>query len=446
MFDIVRGRFKISLLMNLIIGGFLISWVIMTPKITIKVEAPSPYVVHAHSTLFFSNENYEEILRHYSSESDEKLLGRLFLPAEPLFSGFSTHDLAVSFLYQRGYTIDVPLKIIGRWPQEVVEFQSPSLYLFSSLHSQDIVAIQAFLRNEKAPYTAQKMFSMMKINSDSELQQLFRRTDEWRRLQILLKKQFGTDETVWNYIMLFSWKGIEELLALESKLVNEKELPMRLNECMIAEFMRTHSEGLARCLVLSHAKTGFSQSSPDFLAALLQKIPQDMNKEAVQLACSVIESPTKEDLFLVARKALSDRLQMAQIDLMSRKDLISALNKKSSIQDLVSLKQAPKKTVSDSKVVTPTLIPPKAIYNNSVTKVEERVIKDTPQQLAARDKISPYTIYTVRKGETLWSIAKKFHVHVDKIRYLNKIHGTILPPGMRLKIPNSSYAKSDERN
>lgn len=46
-----------------------------------------------------------------------------------------------------------------------------------------------------------------------------------------------------------------------------------------------------------------------------------------------------------------------------------------------------------------------------------------------------YTIYTVRVGDTLYSIAKKNNTTVDKIKDLNNLQTTFLTPGQQLKIP-----------
>ena len=55
---------------------------------------------------------------------------------------------------------------------------------------------------------------------------------------------------------------------------------------------------------------------------------------------------------------------------------------------------------------------------------------------AANRQLQPYKTYVVKKGDTLWSIAKKYNVDVEKLKYLNGLRGTALPPGKVLRIPH----------
>ena len=50
----------------------------------------------------------------------------------------------------------------------------------------------------------------------------------------------------------------------------------------------------------------------------------------------------------------------------------------------------------------------------------------------------PITIYTVQKGDNLYSIARKYNTTVNAIQSLNNLTGTNLSLGQQLKIPSSS--------
>lgn len=44
-------------------------------------------------------------------------------------------------------------------------------------------------------------------------------------------------------------------------------------------------------------------------------------------------------------------------------------------------------------------------------------------------------IYVVRRGDTIWSIARKFNVSVQNIMFMNHLQFPIVFPGQRLVIP-----------
>ncbi len=59
--------------------------------------------------------------------------------------------------------------------------------------------------------------------------------------------------------------------------------------------------------------------------------------------------------------------------------------------------------------------------------------KDTPK--SSSDKSGVY--YTVRSGDTLWDIAKKYRISISSLKKLNKINGSKIKPGDRLKVPTN---------
>ena len=48
-----------------------------------------------------------------------------------------------------------------------------------------------------------------------------------------------------------------------------------------------------------------------------------------------------------------------------------------------------------------------------------------------------YTEYTVQSGDTLWSLAKRYHTTVDAIKQLNNLSSDLLRIGQILKIPEN---------
>lgn len=48
-----------------------------------------------------------------------------------------------------------------------------------------------------------------------------------------------------------------------------------------------------------------------------------------------------------------------------------------------------------------------------------------------------YQTYTVQKGDTLYSIARKFNVNVNRIKEVNNLISNTLYIGQKLQIPNT---------
>ncbi|MFW6006942.1 MAG: L,D-transpeptidase family protein [bacterium] len=81
------------------------------------------------------------------------------------------------------------------------------------------------------------------------------------------------------------------------------------------------------------------------------------------------------------------------------------------------------------------------MYNKDVEAVYPRVKIDTPViirqnfQSSLHKPEKNYILYTVKKGDSIWAISKKFKASIDDIIRINNLKNDTIYPGDKLKIP-----------
>ncbi|MGR3951915.1 MAG: LysM peptidoglycan-binding domain-containing protein [Chlamydia sp.] len=423
--------FQFSLFLNMFLAVLCSLFFLRSATPTLIIEQSAPLSDRKNLSSFSEDSTLCDITC-YVQMSDEQLMKIAFLPPEPLFFGLTSIDISLSLLYARGYTIDQPLKKIQRWPQSRVEipFQDErgkpqQLLCFTSLQSEDAAAIQKYMHSEKAPYTAQKLCSLLKKREEGYLKEALYRSQEWYEVKSLLGSIFTTDEKLVRYLLLFSWEGFKDHIAM-AKIVQQDAswkkngangIQKYLLQAIVKDFMRTHSPRLASCLMMTRNPALFQSAPAEFFVALFNAVPESFSSSTISFAMDLLKSSAQDSVFQAAQKYVASQWRIQNGERMDRQEFLLVLQERQDgtsrgIERLKpSIHSATKKSLSSSR----SGIEEKPKLNSSAT--------------------ASYKIYTVRKGDTLWSISKAFHVHVDKIRYLNRVHGSSLSPGRILKIP-----------
>ena len=82
---------------------------------------------------------------------------------------------------------------------------------------------------------------------------------------------------------------------------------------------------------------------------------------------------------------------------------------------------------------------------NNWEKYAEAVVKAVAEyKNIPYGESTPSTTYTVQRGDTLWNIAKKFNTNVNEIKRLNNLKSNVLYVGQTLKVPE--YYKAEDTN
>ena len=63
-------------------------------------------------------------------------------------------------------------------------------------------------------------------------------------------------------------------------------------------------------------------------------------------------------------------------------------------------------------------------------------------RISVSPEVSPETTYTVQSGDSLWSIARKFGISVDTLKQANNLVNNLLQIGQILKIPTNQESPS----
>ena len=73
------------------------------------------------------------------------------------------------------------------------------------------------------------------------------------------------------------------------------------------------------------------------------------------------------------------------------------------------------------------------LYNNTLTIGQKLLIKDNGDEID--ESTSSYDIYDVQKGDTLYSIASMYDISVNNLKDINNLNSDILIVGMKLLVP-----------
>lgn len=80
---------------------------------------------------------------------------------------------------------------------------------------------------------------------------------------------------------------------------------------------------------------------------------------------------------------------------------------------------------------------------NNWESYAEAVVKAVSEYIGVPYYSNTAEYYTVQSGDSLWSIAKKFNTTVDELKYLNNLTSNLLSIGQKLKISDSNDATSN---
>lgn len=375
----------------------------------LSVEEPQPQ--ESGNSLVVQPDTLKVHVAKLFAKTDDELVAALS-DGTLLANGYTTQEIALAVLRARGFQVEDPMRPLHSWPQPLTSFSFNALDgshqmlpLFSSLRPEDFRAVQEFLATSTVPYTALGIISRLATApDDTALKFALVRTDEWAAFQRLIHLPE------------------EELIALSQHVDNQSFMA-------IVDYSRTHTEetnitpfliSLNAASPSAHLADFIAASSADFLVqsaddATVEQIMSllPISEHGVRLAMRLLNNQRKPAVWQAAQKYLAAASGTPTLATMTRDQILACLHHIVNPQKAENLpKKVPKDPVKPS---------------SPVAEVSSR---------AATRQLKPYRTYVVKQGDTLWSIAKRFQVNVEKLKYLNGLRGTALKVGRELKIPH----------
>ncbi len=122
-------------------------------------------------------------------------------------------------------------------------------------------------------------------------------------------------------------------------------------------------------------------------------------------------------------------------------DLIVTWNGLASVHKIRAGQQLALYIIDDNTTVTVTNTP-QSLHRNVASVPSDNssiiVLSEQKKIASSKRKISKHQIswYQVRKGDSLWTIARKFNLSTKQLKSLNKLKSNRIQPGIKLKISN----------
>jgi LysM repeat protein len=431
----------ISLSVNVAVVAFLV-FQMQDGVLWFEVETREPAIDVSKDTS--RSDSLKGELIHLRSKSDEELIGALD-DETTVANGYRRQELALAILHARGYQVEDPLRPLGAWPQPMSVFswtssegKQSSCTLFSTIGPREIQAVHDFLRETAVPLTAEGIVRRMKEGNDlSLMREALLRTDEWTAFS----RVFGTLSE--EDRLLFSRDIGGEAFACIVEWACVHTDPTQVGPFVVSIFPKFPSAFLAE-FVASHFADHVVLQAPDDTVVMLYTYLPTQCEAGVRLAMRLLHGQRKLPVWQASQSYLARAASMPTLSAMNRDQVLAWLQQMAHPEkitaalkpDLQPSAEVLKKPEVPTPRVTSPLPSPSPSQSPAVVSVKPATPASSISSRVATRQLKPYRTYVVRTGDTLWSIARRFNVDVEKLKYLNGLKGATLSPGKVLRIPH----------
>lgn len=390
----------ISASLNLVLVAFIFYWALTdrppTPycevasSIELKEKPIAANVTNAHLLRAFNALPYEQLLL--------KLNKKGFVE-----DGFSERDLALAVLASY-YDLDIdkafqsrsqPLQ--KRWIQ-MGEGKEP-LQVYPGLSDQDFAHLIEYVNQEKWPFKTKGLFQFLKKEEyaqDSSLKQAFSLTKEFMAVQKLFTT-FPVEQE--KLVELFASGDWASFYALYERVKKPTEPANDVRQRYLLTQLQAGSKDAAEMFLKSDYDFALKRLSDQSVELMVKSLDR-AEPLSIRYLSGIAASPRSDKIKAIA---------VEKYELLAEKKW----------EPLVSREQVTVKTLS---------IKPKPVTLQ--TKPVPVPVAKTPT------KPRSDALYIVQEGDSLWKIAKRYKLSVDRLRAYNRLKTDALKPGAALKIPD----------
>lgn len=355
------------------------------------------------------------LLNKYSHLSFREL-SALLTNTDLVEEGFSKRDLALSALVSfHDFNLE---KAIGAAPAQsrTVQFDDRTVQLLPNLGDDQFQAIIHYAYLEQWPLTSHGLFKVLIKSAkprDASLVQAFILTPEFDALQTLFQKTESgvSSEKMIDLICEGNWELLDGFVREQSQML---DISVERRRRLLLSFFATQSATAADLLLQTDLVFAVKRLDNQGVVDLLSRAEKNEN---LQKFCIALLQSARGDM--IYEKSAECLYQMANEEKPQPFDLAKAKERflpKAALPKMASIvkeKAAPVAQSNPKKEMT------------AVRKNREVVLRT----------------HEVSAGESLWKIARQYHVKVDDLAAINHLEKDRLKPGMVLKIPQGTGSK-----
>lgn len=376
----------------------------------VKETPPQPYcelkpVSVSKKPLIKIDKTTETVIRSLFSLSLEQLIGRLN-HKEVIENGYSQRDLALGVLVSQWF-FDLP-RALANFPTRMSERSIPcgknrkgqeiALTVYPGMTDEHYQSIIQFTKSEKWPVTSQGLFLLLKKGlypDDNSLAESFFLTTEFMAVETLFSRSETSVSKLELQKMLLegNWQMLE-LFTAQQKL--SQDLSPARRQRFLLDYISKKSGTAAELLLKTDADFAAKKLDDHQLISVLSLL-ESKSEHAEKLAMLLLKSPRSD----AVRHAAANKLYEFAGELKPQDNLYAA-----AIARFI-----------------PQVLPEK----------EQEIVKPKVKQPGI-SSIKKSVSHTVKEGDSLWKIAKKYQISVKALKEKNKLSSDTLKPGMVLTI------------